>query len=709
MTDTWRPRVSLPQPYPVTSVVCAPSGERIVVTTGFASYYHSLGTITVLDAAGTVLRRTDQEWEVRFAGLSPAGTLLGVMEGRIDEVTGVTSVRLRALDVESGAERWRCDGLPAATAMAFSPDGTSLAAIGWTDRDVSLPYTTPYRVWAFDAADGRRRWVVPIEIDEEGRRAMTLAWSPDSASIAVGDSRGITVHDHLDGAVRRRLPTPAQPIRISFTSDGARIVASCYDSTLSAIDATTGATTWRRQLRDRSATMAISDDGRWLGCVIPATSPAPATLDVYDMDQGTPRFVGAPAPSRGNRIQFSSTLRHIAVSGRIGDVSVHDARTGRRVDAIVRTGVTEIAFSPDGRRVVAGGHIQATESHPDILPTGFVEMYDATVEVATHHVAATPTAVATSPRGTPLVAVADNGSALTVLLATTGQRLLNRPVPGTIAAIAFAQGGESIAVGGSAGVRSFAVVGDRTWKADGIGEVNDLAVGSGEWIAVAAGRTARLLAGADGREHWAGPNTHPQSVLRIAASGDGRWIATGCADRGTRVLDAATGTETARVGADGRIRAVEFQPGHTLLATGNEDGTVTLLDAATGAQRRVRHGVGCTRLAFGPTLLAVAWDDNTVTIHNLTGAGDPPAIRQITCPAPVSALAFHPAVDALAVATASTRVAVHDLRTGIELARYLAPRPVRDVAFSSDGALLATADLAGDVRVWASELALGGA
>jgi WD40 repeat protein len=154
---------------------------------------------------------------------------------------------------------------------------------------------------------------------------------------------------------------------------------------------------------------------------------------------------------------------------------------------------------------------------------------------------------------------------------------------------------------------------------------------------------------------------------------------------------------------------VEFQPGHSLLATGNEDGTVTLLDAATKAQRRVRHGVGCTQLAFGPTLLAVAWDDNTVTVHDLTGAGDPPAIRQIICRAPVSALAFHPAGDALAVATASTQVAVHDLRTGIELARYLAPRPVRDVAFSSDGALLATADLAGDVRVWASELALGGA
>lgn len=149
-----------------------------------------------------------------------------------------------------------------------------------------------------------------------------------------------------------------------------------------------------------------------------------------------------------------------------------------------------------------------------------------------------------------------------------------------------------------------------------------------------------------------------------------------------------------------------FQPNRSLLATGNEDGAVILINADNPAQQaRLMHGVGCAHLAFSfdAALLAAAWDDNTVSIYDLTGSGTPPKLREFTCDAPVSALAFNPQDNTVAVAVADgTVVTVRDPRSDIEQARLLHPKSVRDFAFGAGGALIATTSDDGTVRVWTS-------
>jgi WD40 repeat protein len=272
----------------------------------------------------------------------------------------------------------------------------------------------------------------------------------------------------------------------------------------------------------------------------------------------------------------------------------------------------------------------------------------------------------------------------------------------------FADQGQAVAVGGSGGARLFSIVGTRSWKADTIGVVNALAVAgaTGEWIATAAGKTVRPLNSVDGHSRWPSPSTHPQTVTRVAASLDGKKIATGCADRNTRILDAGTGTETFSIEGDGKVQALAFTPDGTLLATANEDGTVILIDTAAGAERgRVTRLFGCSGIALSSdgALLATAWDDNTVSVYDITTGGSaPPKLRELAFPAPIPGLAFHPAEPAVAVATAGASVALYDVRDGIELVRILPPAPVSRFAFSADGALITTTGDDRIVRVWTS-------
>ena len=153
-----------------------------------------------------------------------------------------------------------------------------------------------------------------------------------------------------------------------------------------------------------------------------------------------------------------------------------------------------------------------------------------------------------------------------------------------------------------------------------------------------------------------------------------------------------------------------FQPGRSIVATGNEDGTIVLIEAAAASEvGRVTRLIGCSHLAFSvdATLLAAAWDDNTVTIYDVSAGGVPTKLREFAFAVPISALAFNPADNRLAVATEAPSITVHDPRSGTELAPFLHPQPARQFAVSADGALIATKCDDGVVRVFASGPAEG--
>jgi WD40 repeat protein len=658
------------------------SHTRVVLGTGTESFTDAFGSLMILDAAtGEIRSSRHDSTRVEGLALSPDQTWFAVA----DFLDGVPPTNvIRIVDIDTNAERARHNGndTPFTRQFAVSPDGQWVAVIG------SPPAADDQIALVFDALSGAERW----------RSApggnWNLTWSPGSDALAIGDQHGLRLVDARTGTTRADIASPSGILAMAFRSDGSRIAAGCLDGAIRVFDIASTTQLWEAQLGAPAGgagssgvqAVAVSDDQRWVAGLTRTN-----LVGVFDLDHGSPRYPAIACDvADGNQLLYSPTLRHLlAVSHFRQATDVIDTRSGKLLHAVDGY----CCLPPGGTTIAAAGSSQ-------------VAKYDLRVLISTRDVGPGLSAIAVSPSGTPMVAVADTTAAVSVLDAENGNLVKSRPYPGVITAVGFADSGQAIIVGGSTGARLFSIAGDHKWSADDVGQVNALAaVGpSGDWVAVAAGKTLRLLASADKQLRWP-VNSHPGAINRMAVSSDGTWIATGCIDRKTRILEAATGTEifTSEAG-DGKVTALAFVPGGSQLATANEDGTVALIDAAdpAGPPRLLTRPVPCIRLGFSAdaALMAVADVNNAIAVYDLSSANLVP-MQEFSVTGAVSTLAFHPAEHSIIVACGDTTATMFDARSGTELVRILHPQPVRQLAVSADGAMIATTSDDGAVRVWA--------
>ncbi len=221
--------------------------------------------------------------------------------------------------------------------LAFSPDGARLATA------VGSGGTAAGKAQLWDVVTGQplavfehAGWVVKAAFSADGRLLATASWD-----------HTVVIADAKTGEELQRLTRDDAVSALSFRPDGKRLAIGEKDGTISVIDPSSGTTLVRMKHPSRVPMLAYSADGSRL-----AAASEDKTVIVWNTDSGA-ELVRRKHDGYLRGLAFSpSGPRLVTWNNDAGKAALLDVVTGG-VLATLSSGAHDVAFTPDGSRIVA--------------------------------------------------------------------------------------------------------------------------------------------------------------------------------------------------------------------------------------------------------------------------------------------------------------------------------------------------------------------
>ncbi|MEI7780803.1 MAG: hypothetical protein WCJ18_02620, partial [Planctomycetota bacterium] len=549
-------------------------------------------------------------------------------------ITLAASRRLKLWNADSGGLLATCGGEDARIqSFECSPDGSRIAAIvtGGAKRwnDVVL----------YDVRDGRCLATVMVPKSLGSSDSLVALSADGSRLVTTSHEDDLHVWNVADGSAVATLSGHAAVVTaLAFSPDGSQIASGAKNGHIRLWNPETFAL--ERELMGHDGpvlSLAYRPDGETL-----ASGSHDGTARIWSRTTAEPLAV-LPGLQGMTAVAFSPDGRQLAVAPKgSGAIELWNPQTVERLHTLTGAGgiVAQFAYSPDGTLVAAAGKKQRETCDVRVWRTATGELLSTLGE----HALGAQT-VTFSPDGTRLLTTAGDATVM-AWDPRTGRRLMANSAgqwrgPFEQTAAVFGLDGSRVAykkphlldsLTGSVAteLRPQGQVVCLAASPDGRVLATGMAIGNVYLSEFATGKRLADLIG------------HTGSVRAMAFSADGARIATGSLDGNIRLWDAGSGAAIRLFrGHEGNVEAVMFSPDGRRIVSSATDGTIRIWDVVLGDELCVLSGDGDfpTALALSPDgmQLVAATADGVVRIWGLSNADIVKARQAAAAAAPAAA------------------------------------------------------------------------
>jgi WD40 repeat protein len=533
-------------------------------------------------------------------------------------------------------------------ALAFSPDGRSLASAGF--REVKL-WNRPVNVQKFNLAASTAA-------------VMAVAVSPDDKWLATAAADfSIKVWNLENGQAAKSLVGHTALVSgLTFTPDGTRLLSSSHDKSVRVWNPIDGAALARIDAPSALNGVAVTPDSTKI-----VTAGADNLLRVWDFSLAVPAKTLATPAAPVLAIRVSPDKKWLALGEADGKVNVVDLATGQVAKALAgHTGaIASVGFSANSPRLVSGGADKTTRVW-DVASGNLV----ATIAAG----ATAVESVALHPNGMQVAAgYADGKIALWKLDASDKpleltQEQAERPLAGhtmPVTGLVYNAGGDAIF----------------TSCLDG---------------------TVRRFTTANGQQAFAA--NHGAAVHDLAQSADGQWLASAGENNLVKIWNAGNGAAGPKPDLGGftaPVKSVTFTGDNARVIGGSANNQVLAFNLAAGVaeQLYLEHAGAVEALAVAGekgTVIVSSSADKSVRSWSLA------VVRQLAGHAnPVTCVAAIPNAPAQILSGSDDgSVRQWDLNNGNMVRQMAHGGPVTSIAVRPDAAFFASASANNTAKLW---------